>query len=57
MRQSYYGLFDRLLGAELRFKHVDYEELAYAEDIAAMPSYPYDGYIKNRDGVVIVKIN
>lgn len=57
MRQSYYGLFDRLLGVDLHFSDVDYEQLAYEEDIAAMPSYPYDGYIKTRDDKVIVKIN
>ncbi len=57
MLQSYRGMFNYLLGINILLTSKDYEELAYMDEVKGMPSFPEEGYIRESDGLVIVKIS
>lgn len=56
--QSYNGLLrDAGLNLSLNWNSDYWHELEKEEDIKSMPSYPKEGYIKEYDGVIVVKLS
>ena len=57
MRQTYEGLFNRIMGINLNITEKEYGEYSNLDIVKEMPSYPEEGYIKVIDNTVIVKIS
>ncbi|WP_022774387.1 glucosyltransferase domain-containing protein [Butyrivibrio sp. AE2015] len=57
MHAYYDGLFRKTLGLNMNISRDYYEDKAYSEYLADMPSFPNEGYIVKWDNYVIIKMS
>lgn len=55
--QNYIGMFNRLLGTDLKIDGADYESYSQFNPSISMPCYPQNGYIQRDSNIVYVKIS